>query len=262
MNGLCNPQIENGYTKIANETIEALSRTQLSGYESRIVWAIFRKTYGYGKKEDWISTSQFVAITGLNKTHISRTINNLIKRKIVTKIGNKISFNKLYTQWAELPKLVTVTKIGNKVTKIGNSELPKLVTTKETITKENIQKKVEPFFQNQKLNQIFGQFIEHRKQIKKPMTDNAKKLMVKKLKQLSTFEDEQMQILERSIMNGWAGIFELKEKKMIKFSDLPNPEAYSYPISKWKELEHKMSPDDFVLAASIYVHYSQRNLVI
>lgn len=113
------PQCENGYTRLANEIIEALMRTNLSAYQSRILWAIWRETYGFNKKEDWLSNSQLVEMTGLHKQHVSRTVTELIKRNIVTKAGYKVAFNKDYTQWKELPKRVTVTKAGYKVTDWG-----------------------------------------------------------------------------------------------------------------------------------------------
>lgn len=142
------PQLENGYTKIANEIIEALSRTNLSSYESRILWCVFRKTYGFQKREDWISISQFVEITGIKPSHISRSIKLLTLRGIVTKGGNKIRFNKLWSQWKELPMGVNthkVTPLGSKITPRGISKLPKGGNTKETLTKETIQKKTELF---------------------------------------------------------------------------------------------------------------------
>lgn len=141
-------QPENGTTNIANELAEALAKTQLSGYESRYLWVLWRKTYGWHKKDDTISNSQFVEATGLHKGHICRTEKRLISRKIVTKNGNKIAFNKDYQQWSELPKLVTVTKNGNKVTKIGSgvtnlgTKVTKNGKHKRNYTKQSLQKQV------------------------------------------------------------------------------------------------------------------------
>ena len=138
------PQKENGHIDIANEIAEVLARTYLTSYETRILWAIFRKTYGWQKKEDWIAISQFVTITGLHKAHVSRSIKLLCLRNIVTKRGNKISFNKYWSQWKELPNGVTdhsVTKRGNKSYQTGYHELPNGAYTKDTITKDTIQKK-------------------------------------------------------------------------------------------------------------------------
>lgn len=142
------PQKENGHVDIANEIVEALARTSFSSYESRILWCIFRKTYGWQKKEDWISISQFKEMTGLHPSHISRSLKLLIQKKIVTKGGNKIAFNKFYSQWCELPKGVNthhaqkVTKGGLKVTKGGNSELPKGAYTIDNPTIDTKQKTI------------------------------------------------------------------------------------------------------------------------
>jgi hypothetical protein len=63
------------------------------------------------------------------------------------------------------------------------------------------------------LRDPFKEFLEHRKQIKKPMSDHAVTLMLKKLVEMSGGETETAkQILEQSIVNGWVGIFPLKEK--------------------------------------------------
>ncbi len=137
---MASPQKENGHIDIANEIAEALARTNLNGYESRYLWVLWRKTYGWHKKDDTISNSQFSDATGINRTHIWRTEKTLLQRNIVTKLGNKLGFQKDYTQWRELPKMVAVTKLGTGVTYSGNKKLPKMVHTKET-TKETIQKK-------------------------------------------------------------------------------------------------------------------------
>ncbi|OPY71002.1 MAG: Bacteriophage replication protein O [Syntrophorhabdaceae bacterium PtaU1.Bin034] len=113
-------------------------RTNLSACQSRILWAIWRKTYGYQKKQDWLSNSQLVEMTGIRKSHVSRTMSELIARNIVTKAGNKVGFNKDYTQWRELPKRVTVTNSGNKVTDWGYRSYQSGGTQKKKILKKDI----------------------------------------------------------------------------------------------------------------------------
>jgi hypothetical protein len=55
-------------------------------------------------------------------------------------------------------------------------------------------------------------FIENRKALKKPMTDRAIELMLKKLHSLSGGDIQQsIKILEQSIEHGWIGIFPLKD---------------------------------------------------
>lgn len=119
---MANPQKENSNTGIANEIVEILAKTQLNGYEIRYLWVLWRKTYGWQKKEDFIANSQFVELTGLKKQHIWRTEQRLIQRNIVTKNGNLLAFNKDYDKWIELPKMVTAKKVtnsGTEVTKFG-----------------------------------------------------------------------------------------------------------------------------------------------
>lgn len=69
-----------------------------------------------------------------------------------------------------------------------------------------------------KLDQAFRDYIAMRKQMKKPMTDRAIALAMKKLQELSADSfsgtmnnDIAIQILEQSILNGWQGLFPLKK---------------------------------------------------
>jgi phage replication O-like protein O len=138
------PQKENGYTPIANEIIEAMSQTNFNSYQIRLLFAVLRKTYGYGKKEDWISNSQLCNLTGLRKQHISRAKAELVKRNvIVTSSGNKIRFNKDYSQWIELPRQVTTKKVTSSGSGVTSSGEHKRNFTKERETKKKTKEKKE-----------------------------------------------------------------------------------------------------------------------
>lgn len=54
-------------------------------------------------------------------------------------------------------------------------------------------------------------FKEFRKKIKKPMTDRAVELLIDKLNKLASDDETKIAILDQSIVNGWQGIFPLKE---------------------------------------------------
>ena len=131
---MANPQLEDGYTKIANELLEALSRSNLSPYESRVLWFVIRQTYGWKKKTDLISLSQIVKGTGIEKGNTSRALKSLILRQIVVRLDNKqLGFNKDYDSWlrklsAETPKLSAETpkKVVSRDTKKLSVETPKL----------------------------------------------------------------------------------------------------------------------------------------
>jgi phage replication O-like protein O len=221
---MANPQKENGHTAIANELIEVLAKTYLSSYETQILFAIFRKTYGWQKKEDWITNTQLAEMTNIPKSHVSRTIKRLVKRKLITKKGKKLSFQKDHDQWEKLPKQVT-NKKGEKSylnryqklpkqvtenTQSGNKKLPEQVPTKEkkeTYTKETITKEKGPVFKK-----TLSQFKKMRSKNKKKMTDYAVELLVKKLDNMTNDENEQIAIMNQSIENCWMGVYELKNK--------------------------------------------------
>ncbi|MBN2282747.1 MAG: replication protein [Deltaproteobacteria bacterium] len=128
-----NPQLEDGFTTIANELSEAFFRLQLSGNQWRILWVIIRKTYGWKKKTAQISITYFEQKTGLGRRHIVRALNDLVERRIITKNDTTFvttyGFQKDYSKWELLPKKTPVTKLVTE-------PLPKLVPIKEK--KQNI----------------------------------------------------------------------------------------------------------------------------
>jgi len=143
-------QKENGHIDIAHGIAEALCRTQFSGYESRIIWVIFRKTYGWHKKEATIRIREYVKMTELHRSHVCRTIGRLVKRKIITKNGNKYGFNKYESRWRVLPKMATVTKNGNNVTKNGSLATKNgtpMRSAKETIKRNTIKETADKIYE-------------------------------------------------------------------------------------------------------------------
>ena len=63
------------------------------------------------------------------------------------------------------------------------------------------------------LNQAILAFMEFRKSIKKPMTDHAVKLLINKLNGMTSYIPEQIEIINQSIVNGWQGVFPLKNEQ-------------------------------------------------
>lgn len=147
---MASPQIKGGYTKIANEILEALSLINLSAYEWRVLIFIIRKTYGFHKKTDWISLSQFKKALSIRRRHIHRALKSLSsKQVIITYRGDrfKISygFQKNYSKWSKSPRRVTVTYPGDEVSPIEGTgcHLSRDFTpinTKDTLTKETSTK--------------------------------------------------------------------------------------------------------------------------
>src|SRR3989338_2000960 len=82
---MANPQLENGHTRIANEILEAIVHTAILGSEFQILFFVIRKTYGYQKKEDRISLTQFEKWTGLSRATVVKALKNLVIRNILVK---------------------------------------------------------------------------------------------------------------------------------------------------------------------------------
>ena len=61
------------------------------------------------------------------------------------------------------------------------------------------------------LDEAIHEFIKFRKGVKKPMSDRAITLMINKLESPSHDKHEQVQILNQSIMQGWTGLYALKD---------------------------------------------------
>lgn len=58
--------------------------------------------------------------------------------------------------------------------------------------------------------QALKDFSDMRKKIKKPLTDRAKQMILNKLSKLSTDEQEQIEILNQSILHSWQDVYPLK----------------------------------------------------
>jgi len=161
---MANPQLEDGYTRIANEIMEALSRAMPGFTEGQIIWAVLRKTYGWNKKSDEISISQLCEMTGKSRRMVIYALQNLEKKKMLIihrKRGrgvkneiNKIAFNKNHEEWVVQEKAVEYRKLLQQrrlryknrknaivqektVVQEPVKDRQILAPTKETITKDN-----------------------------------------------------------------------------------------------------------------------------
>ena len=144
------PQVEDGFTRIANELLEALPGQPLSGQEFRVILFIIRKTYGYHKKYDRIALSQFQKALKISKVRCYQVIKSLISKNIITVYENidgctrKLGINKSYLNWKGVYKNIDGKKGIEKhiptVKVLRNKGSMKTYTTKETITKEKIKK--------------------------------------------------------------------------------------------------------------------------
>ena len=158
---MAKPELDDGFTRIANEILGALSRINLSAYETSVLLFIFRNTYGWQRKEDLLALEFIAEGTGIRKQHICRTLGRLRKKKMVVMRKDSrgfslYGFQKDYERWAitwrgNQPyqgitsggngvtisgKVITdsgkdVTISGNNVTSLGTQQRKKKESKKE-----------------------------------------------------------------------------------------------------------------------------------
>ncbi|CZZ31787.1 phage replication protein O [Enterobacter hormaechei] len=131
--------IDDGYTRIANELLEAVMAADLTARQLKVVLAVIRKTYGFGKKFDRITNTQIAAMTGIHHTHVCKAKNEMIAMNIIVTNGLAIGVNKVISDWN-----FSISQNGKSLAETANETLAKSANTHKPTqlnTKETIQKK-------------------------------------------------------------------------------------------------------------------------
>jgi len=137
-------QVEKGnFTRITNPLIEELIKIPFKGCELAVALFIIRKTYGFQKKQDEISLTQFQSGLGRSRQTIVTALKNLqlvevvrlVQRGTSRKASNLWEINKYYNTW----KLVNMARLVQRKRGTSLTEPPKLVKTARH-TKENKRK--------------------------------------------------------------------------------------------------------------------------
>lgn len=129
-------------------------------------------------------------------------------------------------------------KVSGKVKKVSSGKQSKVKESKveESKGKENkVTKTVSvTYVPDERLNRAIIKYTEYRNKIKKPMTDYAVELLISKLQKLSNNPDEQIEIMNQSIVNGWQDVFPLREDTKRKSND---NQSYDEMLRRWAEDE-------------------------
>jgi phage replication O-like protein O len=164
------PQLERGYTRIANEIFEQISKTNLNGTQLRIVMVVWRYTYGFQRKEHQLSNSFIAEAIGVNhRSIVIKELRVLIERKIINVVGTGLrgarilSFNKHYHQWIHWSSIGNQSRMTtnqspalstNQSPVLTTRNSPKIERSKESI-KENIYVEIINYL-NQKTGRRFS----------------------------------------------------------------------------------------------------------
>ena len=139
------------------------------------------------------------------------TIPNWGKHQSLDQLEKKrISQREYMREYREKQKLLSG-KANCNANSNANVSRPDKEEDKEK--KEKKKKEIKVFSDDPELNRAILAFMEFRKSIKKPMTDHAVSLLINKLNGMTTYIPEQIEIINQSIMNGWQGVFPLKNEQ-------------------------------------------------
>lgn len=220
---------------------------KMSDTDLRIVLVITRKTLGWEinkkngmrKFEDWISIKQFMEITGKSNRAIATAIQNCINQGWVEaydKNGNFLNTpkrrarSKIYYRLGDifLSKLSDEesspdTKSGEVISKSGELNdinlVKKVHNTKETITKETIQKEKPSELKLAPLNNVINLFKELNPSFERLFKNTTQRASLERL--ILKFGQE-------------------KVKKMIKFAAIANTKPYAPTITTPLQLEENL----------------------
>lgn len=231
--------LDDGFTRIANELLEAVMRAGLSQHQLLVFMAVMRKTYGFNKKSDWVSNEQLSELTGILPHKCSAAKSVLFKRGILTQTGRVIGINKTVSEWSSLPvkgtekkpylKKVTLPESGKKsLPESGNAYYPNQVNTKDKHTKDKHTKDNKDNINNPPKSpravsfdasavqlpdwlsaEIWSSWVAYRRDLKKPIKSQQTVTQAINLLdrcRLNGYAPEE--IINRSIANGWQGLFE------------------------------------------------------
>lgn len=109
---------------------------------------------------------------------------------------------------------------------------PSTKKSDKTTTKKGFDSILDDYTQNQKLRETLSDFIKMRKAKKKPMTDRALTMLLKKLDELSQNDDEKIRILEESILHTWDTVYPLKTYN----TQSQNPQNNDYDEEMWGKM--------------------------
>ncbi|MDQ9325132.1 replication protein [Escherichia coli] len=226
--------LDYGFTRIANELLEAVMRAGLSQHQLLVFMAVMRKTYGFNKKSDWVSNEQLSELTGILPHKCSAAKSVLVKRGILTQTGRVIGINKTVSEWSSLPvkgtekkpylKKATLPESGKKsLPESGNACYPNQVNTKDKHTKDNKDNINNPPKSPRAVSfdalavqlpdwlsaEIWSSWVAYRRDLKKPIKSQQTVTQAINLLdrcRLNGYSPEE--IINRSIVNGWQGLFE------------------------------------------------------
>ena len=133
--------VDDGYTRTANELLDALIEADLTKHQYKVMLALIRKTYGFNKSFDRITNTQIAEMTGIHHTHICKAKNELIERGLLVLSGRMVGVNNVVSDWKS--KVSRNSESLAETAKQSLAETANGVKQKQLNTKDTIQKTIQ-----------------------------------------------------------------------------------------------------------------------
>jgi len=232
---LANPQPTDAHLRVSHSINEAIMTRDFTKRQRKILDLILRLSWGCGQKDAYIPHQRDFSVVGVHEVDIKSELGWLEVSKVIVREGAFYWFNKNFDDWEvsrvkpfqpeKLSELLSMNLNGNRP-KLSET-LSKNLAKHEVITKQNTKSPTPaPSLYKERLNKVLKKdiyiipewidkelwdgFLEVRKQRKAASTDYALSLIIKDLEKFKAAGDDPNEILKKSIMNSWKGVFPLK----------------------------------------------------
>lgn len=99
---MAKPELDDGFTRIANEILEALFSAPFHGSELRCLFYVFRQTYGYQRLQVKLTGGILAKATGLDPRNCRQILTSFLERKILIQVDaaqHSFRFQKNHAKW-------------------------------------------------------------------------------------------------------------------------------------------------------------------
>lgn len=221
--------LDDGYTRIANELLEAIASADLTARQLKLMLAYVRKTYGFNKKTDRIADEQIALLTGLSRQNVNKAKKELLSMNCLFMDGYQIGINKEVSAWRFSKCLQVSNLVSKQETKgvfkletkqVSNPETHKrhsLKTTKDNINKPPKSPKTASFdpysveLPEWLSPAVWKSWVDYRRDLKKSIkSQQTVTQAINLLERCKSNGYQPEEVINQSIANGWQGLFEPK----------------------------------------------------
>ena len=178
---MANPQPDQ-FTRLSNELLEAVMRTDFTKRQLNILFLIWRCSYGFGKKVAILKKSDF-QVVGIYPSDITKELNYLAEAKVIfwDKVNDLIAFNKDYDQWR-----ISLSKAAVN----GQADFKKIFKNQFNEVSKTLNESISKL-----LNKPVDNSVDNLADISKTLNDEVSKILSKNEEDVSktlTFEGEKV----------------------------------------------------------------------